>query len=249
MIRATVWNEFYEEKVYPTVSSVYPDGIHVVLADALKEQLGSDVEVRTALMEEDEHGLSHDVLDTTDVLLWWSHLKDDEVSDEIVDRVAKRVHEGMGLLILHSALGSKISKRLLGTSNRATGWRHGDSELMWTILPGHPITKGLPNPVSIPAQEMYGEPVDIPTPDELVFISSFEGGEVLRSGCVFLRGRGRIFFFAPGHEEYPVYFQPEIRTVLGNAVRWAKATDLTDIRPKREGEWPMHWWKTDSADA
>ncbi|WP_223693950.1 ThuA domain-containing protein [Leifsonia poae] len=238
MIRATVWNEFVEEKIYPSVSSVYPDGIHVVLAQALGDELAQEVQVRTAVMQDDEHGLTDDVLAATDVLLWWSHLENDAVSDEIVARVQRRVHQGMGLLILHSAILSKVAKTLLGTSNDATGWRHGDKEHLWTILPTHPIAAGVPNPVVIPQQEMYGEPIDIPTPDELVFISNFEGGEVLRSGCAYLRGQGRIFFFAPGHEEYPVYFQPEIRRILGNAVRWAAAGLPAPARPTRTGEYP-----------
>ena len=70
-------------------------------------------------------------------------------------------------------------------------------------------------------QEMYGEFFDIPTPDDLVFISSFTGGEVFRSGVTFTRGRGRIFYFSPGDQEYPVYFHPQVRRVLANGVRWA----------------------------
>jgi trehalose utilization protein len=126
----------------------------------------------------------------------------------------------MGLLVLHSGQGAKIFRRLLGTSCEMA-WRHGDRELLWTVDPGHPIARGVPHPVVIPEQEMYGEPFDIPAPDELVFISSFAGGEVFRSGCCFRRGRGRIFYFSPGHEEYPVYHQQEIRQILANAVEWA----------------------------
>ncbi|WP_431930143.1 ThuA domain-containing protein [Nonomuraea jabiensis] len=241
-MNVTVWNEFFEERKYPSVSSVYPDGLHTVLRQALAEQLGPGTGVRVALQEEPEHGLGQDVLDDTDVLLWWGHLKQDEVSDEVVERVRRRVLDGMGLLILHSAIESKVAKALLGTSCRITGWRHGDSELLWTILPGHEIVAGVPNPVVIPHGEMYGEPLDIPAPDELVFISSYEGGEVLRSGCAWHRGRGRVFFFAPGHEEAPIYFQPEIRRVLANAVRWAAPPAQPQPRLTRQGEWPAKWW-------
>ncbi|MEU8148122.1 ThuA domain-containing protein [Nonomuraea sp. NPDC048901] len=241
-MNVTVWNEFYEERTYPSVSSVYPDGLHVVLGQALAEHLGPEAHVRVALQEEPEHGLTQAVLDETDVLLWWGHLKHDEVSDEVVERVRRRVLGGMGLLILHSAIESKVAQALLGTSCKIASWRHDDSELLWTILPGHDIVRGVPNPVVIPKGEMYGEPMDIPEPDELVFISSYEGGEVLRSGCAWQRGKGRIFFFAPGHEESPIYFQPEIRRVLANAVQWATPPVQPQPKITRKGEWPRNWW-------
>lgn len=196
------------------------NGIHVVLAEALQEG-GGDVAVRTALQQSPEHGLTQSLLDDTDVLLWWSHLKDDEVDDEIVERVARRVEAGMGLVILHSAIGSKVACRVLGTSCRGTGWRHGDAELMWTVAPAHPICHGLPHPISVPEGEMYGEPLDIPQPDEVVYLTSYAGGEVLRSVVTWQRGAGRVVFVAPGHEESPIYRQAEIRLLLRNATAWA----------------------------
>lgn len=214
-IRVTVWDEHQ-----PGLDVYYPHGIHRAVADGLTAILGDRVDVRTATMDEPRHGLPAEVLDTTDVLLWWGHLRHDDVDDELVTEVQHRVLGGMGLLVLHSGQGSKIFRRLLGTTCEMA-WRHGDRELLWTVDPGHPIAAGVPNPVVIPEQEMYGEPFDIPAPDELVFISSFAGGEVFRSGCCFRRGRGRIFYFSPGHEEYPVYHQKEIRLVLANAVEWA----------------------------
>jgi trehalose utilization protein len=74
---------------------------------------------------------------------------------------------------------------------------------------------------------MYGEFFDIPTPDELVFVSSFTGGEVFRSGCTFRRGHGKIFFFSPGDQDYPVYHHPDIRRVISNGVEWA-VSDLPE---------------------
>ena len=160
------------------------------------------------------------MLASTDVLLWWGHLAHDQVADEVAAAVQQRVLDGMGLIVLHSGQGSKVFRRLMGTSCRLD-WRHGDRELVWTVNPSHEIAQGLPQPIVIPEQEMYGEFFDIPAPDELVFISSYSGGEVFRSGCCFFRGKGRVFYFAPGHEEYPVFYQPEVRRVIGNAVRWA----------------------------
>ncbi len=246
-MNVTIWNEYYEELVYPSVSVHYPDGIHAVLADALREGSSEHVEVRIALQQEPENGLPPHVLDDTDVLLWWSHLKDDEVDDGVVERVAQRVEEGMGLLILHSAIGSKVARRVLGTSCRGTGWRHGDAELMWAVAPTHPITHGLPHPIVVPEGEMYGEPLDIPVPDELVYLTAYAGGEVLRSVATWNRGAGRVVFIAPGHEESPVYYQPEIRRMLRNASLWAAKRPVPGEPtppPRREGEWPLHWWKS-----
>ena len=219
-IQVTVWNEFVQDSTDPQIIAVYPDGIHAAIAEGLVEQLGDQVTVRTATLAEPEHGLTSEVLEATDVLLWWGHLAHDQVADEVVDAVQRRVLDGMGLIVLQSGQGSAIFRRLMGTSCRID-WRHGDRELVWTVNPSHDIAQGLPQPITIPDSEMYGEFFDIPAPDELVFISSYAGGEVFRSGCCFHRGKGRIFYFAPGHEEYPIFFQPEIRQVIGNAVRWA----------------------------
>ncbi len=227
-IRVTVWNEFVQDATDPQIQAVYPDGIHTAVADGLTERLAEEVAVRTATLQQPSHGLTPDVLRDTDVLLWWGHLAHDQVADEVVDAIQRRVLDGMGLIVLHSGQGSKIFRRLMGTSCRID-WRHGDRELLWTVAPSHDIAQGLPQPVVIPQQEMYGEFFDIPAPDELVFISSYSGGEVFRSGCCFYRGKGRVFYFAPGHEEYPVFFQPEVRTILANAVRWAAPRVRDDI--------------------
>ena len=111
--------------------------------------------------------------------------------------------------------------------------------------PGHPIAQGVPHPFIIPRQEMYGEYFDIPQPDELVFISSYSGGEVFRSGCCYRRGFGRVFYFSPGHETYPVYEQPEIQRVLANAVQWAQNADHTRTLPDNFNS-PTGWYEHQS---
>jgi trehalose utilization protein len=179
------------------------------------------VQVRTATLEQPEHGLPESVLDETDVLTWWGHAAHEDVGDAVVDRVHDAVLGGMGLLVLHSGHYAKIFRRLLGTSCSLSWRNEGERELVWTLDPAHPIAAGVPHPIVIEAQEMYGEHFDIPAPDELVFVSSFTGGEVFRSGCGFRRGRGRIFYFSPGDQDYPVYHHPDIRRVLANAVTWA----------------------------
>ena len=218
MIRVTVWNEFRHERSHPEVEQIYPDGIHEALAGPLKE---AGFAVRTATLDEPDHGLGGDVLETTDVLLWWGHRAHTEVRDEIVERVRARVLAGMGLIPLHSAHFSKIFVRLMGSSCNLK-WRVADErERLWLVAPGHPIAAGLPERIDLEREEMYGEPFDIPAPEELVLISWFQGGEVFRSGCCYWRGAGRIFYFRPGHETYPTYHHPEIQRVLANAVRWA----------------------------
>lgn len=224
-IRVTVWGENVHEHESDAVRSVYPDGMHQTIANGLVSKLGDGVVVKTVTLQDVEHGLTKEVLDDTDVLTWWGHMAHDKVDDAIVERVYERVLAGMGLIVLHSAHFSKIFRKLMGTTC-ALRWRDDDSEAVWTVKPGHPITVGVPEVFQIPNQEMYGEYFDIPTPDELIFISSFSGGEVFRSGCTWSRGQGKIFYFSPGHETYPVYYQKEVQQVIANAVKWAVPLEM-----------------------
>ncbi|MGO4937503.1 ThuA domain-containing protein [Fundicoccus sp. Sow4_H7] len=221
MIRVTVWNEFRHEKSDDEVKAIYPDGIHQQIASFLKD----DFEVKTATLDEPEHGLTEEVLNNTDVLLWWGHMAHDEVSDEIVDRVQQKVLEGMGLIVLHSGHFSKIFQRLMGTSCNLKWREDGKHTRIWNVNPSHPISAGVGEHFEIEQEEMYGEHFDIPAPDELVFVSWFPGGEVFRSGCTFRRGQGKIFYFQPGHETYPTYFQPMVQKVIRNAVNWANPSE------------------------
>jgi trehalose utilization protein len=221
-MHVTVWNEFRHEKHNERVIKVYPDGIHTVIAEGLREHGFTDV--GTATLDEPEHGLTDAVLASTDVLLWWGHMAHQEVRDEIVEKVQMRVLEGMGLIVLHSGHFSKIFKRLMGTTGNLKWREAGEKERIWVVNPAHPIAEGLSDYFEIPHAEMYGEPFGIPEPDSLVFISWFEGGEVFRSGCCFYRGQGKVFYFRPGHETYPIYYQKEVRQVIANAVHWVAPT-------------------------
>ena len=224
-LRVTVWNEFIHERVSPVVASIYPEGIHVAVASAVREHLGDSAIVGTATLDEPEHGLTDAVLAETDVLVWWGHAAHDRVRDDIVDKVQRRVWQGMGLVALHSAHFSKPFKRLMGTSCTLRWREAGEKERIWTIDPSHPIAAGLDGEwFEIEHTEMYGEFFDIPPPDELVFISWFEGGEVFRSGCTFRRGKGKIFYFGPGHETFPIYHHPRVRRIIANGVAWAAPT-------------------------
>jgi len=218
-IRVTVWNEYRHEKSDPAVAAIYPKGIHGAIAGALSGE--PDMKVRTATLDDPAHGLTDDALASTDVLTWWGHMAHDQVRDEVAEKVQKRVHEGMGLIVLHSGHLSKPFVRLMGTSCLLRWREAGEKERLWVVEPGHPIVDGLGPYFEIPHEEMYGERFDVPAPDSTVFISWFAGGNVFRSGCCFTRGKGRIFYFRPGHETFPTYHQKEVQLVIRNAVRWA----------------------------
>jgi trehalose utilization protein len=220
-LRVLVWGENVHEHKNPKVAAHYPRGMHEAIAEGLREFLpGSNI--ATATLQETDHGLTESRLSQTDVLTWWGHMVHDKVDDVVVDRVQKRVLEGMGLIVLHSGHYSKIFRRLMGTTCSLT-WREADEkERVWVCNPGHPIARGIDRYFELPAEEMYGEPFAIPAPDEQVFISWFEGGDVFRSGCCWKRGNGKVFYFRPGHETYPTYLNPTIRRIVANAVEWAR---------------------------
>lgn len=222
-IRVTVWNENRHEKTDKKVAAVYPEGIHTAIAKHLRTL--PDFEVRTATLDEPEHGLTEEVINQTDVLIWWGHMAHKEVQDAVAERVCKRILEGMGLIVLHSGHKSKVFMKLMGTTCDIK-WREiGEKERLWVVNPSHPIAEGIGEYFEIEHTEMYGEFFDIPQPDDIVFISWFAGGEVFRSGCCFSRRKGKIFYFRPGHETFPIYYQKEVLKVIENAVRWAKPVD------------------------
>lgn len=219
----TIWNEFRHERQNEQVRAIYPEGMHVTIGRGVSDLIGDAVAIRYATLDEPEHGLGGEVLDQTDVLVWWGHAAHGEVSDHVVERVVQRVWAGMGLIVLHSGHYSKAFKRLMGTGC-GLRWRvAGEMERLWVVDPGHEIAAGIGEYFELPATEMYGEFFDIPQPDELVLISWFAGGEVFRSGCCFRRGKGRIFYFRPGHELYPIYHDRKVQRVIANAVKWAAA--------------------------
>lgn len=223
-IRVTVWGENRHEQLEPEVAERYPEGIHGAIARGIRPWLGDDAEIAVHTLDEPEHGLTEEVLANTDVLTWWGHAAHKDVSDEVVERVHRHVLAGMGLIVLHSGHWSKIFTKLMGTTCTLRWRAEHDRELVWTVNPQHPITEGIPSPIVIPEQEMYGEYFDVPTPDELIFISGFTGGEVFRSGMTYRRGLGKIFYFSPGDQDYPVYHHPDVVHVIANGVQWARPT-------------------------
>ncbi|HEY0387759.1 MAG TPA: ThuA domain-containing protein [Gaiellales bacterium] len=223
-MRVLIWNEHVHELERDEVAAIYPAGIHGALRAAVERHVpAADVAVGT--LAGAEQGLGDEVLEHADVLVWWGHIAQEEVRDDRAEAVAARVRAGMGLVVLHSGHISKPFRLLMGTSCMLR-WREGDDRhLMWTVDPAHPLAAGLPNPLDVGTDEMYGEPFAIPKPDELVFISGYSGGEVFRSGCCFRRGNGRIAYLSPGHETYPVYHNPLVGRLIANAVAWAAPVD------------------------
>jgi trehalose utilization protein len=221
-LRVTIWNEFIHELEHESVRRLYPDGMHAVLAEAIQRQLEGSVQLRVATLDQPEHGLTYEVLAETDVLTWWGHAAHERVEDEIVTRVQHCVWEGMGLVALHSAHNSKIFKRLMGTTCMLRWREAAERERVWIVDPSHPIVDGISDEYfEIEQSEMYGEHFDIPPPEELFAISWFEGGEVFRSGCTWRRGKGKVVYFSPGHETFPIYHNPSVQRIIANSVRWA----------------------------
>ena len=241
-VKVTVWNEFIHEKKNKTVGKLYPDGMHEQIAQYLRKIPG--FKVRTATLDEKEHGLTEEVLNDTDVLIWWGHAAHNQVKDKIVDRIHEHIlSRGMGLIVLHSGHMSKIFKKLMGTSCGLTWREKGEREILHIVNPYHPITQGIEDQlIENEYCEMYGEYFDVPDPDELIFISWFEGGEVFRSGMTYHRGRGKIFYFRPGHETYPVYHNEKILKVISNACKWAKFEGNNEDGPKTIYSCPSNPW-------
>lgn len=233
MINVTIFNEFFHEQAQESVKKIYPEGIH----GAIKSFLESDeIKVKTVTLYDKNQNLVPDcsitdeLLAETDVLIWWGHMKHNEVADEIVEKVKRNILCGMGAIFLHSAHHSKPFKSLMGTTCNLS-WRENSKERLYNINPAHPIMAGIGDFIDLEHEEMYGERFEIPQPDELLMIGTYKTHEVFRSACTFRRLNGKIFYFQPGHEEYPTYYDKNIQTIIRNAVYWAcptyRAKELT----------------------
>ena len=232
MIRVLVWNEFRHEKTKPNVAEIYPEGLHKTIADFLRCE---DISVKLAALDDENCGITKEILDETDVLIWWGHMAHKEVPDAVVELVRDAVHSGMGAIFLHSAHHSKPFKALMGTPCNLCWRETGDSEILWVTDPAHPIVQGIDRCFTLPHEETYGEPFSIPNPDKVLMIGSYSGGEVFRSACLFERGNGKIFYFQPGHETFPTYHDKNVQNVIRNAVRFVtpsyrQAIDCPHVR-------------------
>lgn len=223
MIRVTIWNEYIHERELPEIAAIYPDGIHKQIASFLSND--EELKITCSTLMDEDQGLSDTLLDNTDVLIYWAHCAHDKVGDEAAERISKHVLNGMGFIGLHSAHFCKALKKLLGTT-MTLSWKDDDAEKLFVTCPSHPIAAGVPSMIELPNEELYGEFFDIPKPDDVIFTGWFKSGAVFRSGVTFTRGNGHIFYFQPGHEAYPIYYNKDIQKIICNAVHWAAPSQL-----------------------
>jgi trehalose utilization protein len=228
-IRVTIWNEFRHEKTDEAAKALYPNGIHAKVAEFLGNE---DFDITLAALDDEFQGLPDEVLNNTDVLIWWGHMHHNEVDDELVAKIQKRVYLGqMGFIALHSGHHSKPFKAIVGTNGNLQ-WGRNQKEIVWTLNPAHPIAAGIPDHFCLAQEELYAEPFYIGEPDETVFASWFEDGFVMRSGMVFKRSAGKIFYFQPGHEECPSYHNEWVQKIIRNAVYYVMPSEGAKAVPE-----------------
>lgn len=200
--------------------AVYPNDVDGAVADHLGKL--PTLQVRRGRLADPSAGLAEDVLDATDVLLWWGHLRHDDVPNDRAEAVVRRVREGkLGLIALHSSCTSKPFKGLMGMACEPGGWREdGRPEHVKIVAPDHPIARGV-TPFTIPRSDMFAEPFEVPAPESVVLVSNWDNGETVRSGLTWTVGKGRVAFLRTGHDAFPVLFHPSVRQIIANATLWA----------------------------
>ena len=223
-INVTIWNEYRHEKSDENVAKLYPNGLHAAIGEFLSKN--DDMKITLAALDDPDQGLPDEVLNNTDVLLWWGHMNHGEVKDDLVERIRQRVYVGgMGFIALHSAHHSKPFRAIVGTTGNLL-WGDNQKEIIWNIMPSHPIAAGIAAHFELPEEELYAEPFQIPQPDAHIFEGWYEHGYVFRTGCTFLRGAGRVFYFQPGHETCPSFYDANVQRIITNGVRWAAPNDF-----------------------
>jgi len=223
-IRVLVWSERTEPV------AVYPNGINGAVAEFLAKDKG--LSVKTANITDPDLGVSDAVLDQTDVLIWFGHQKHAEVPEAVIQRIVAHIRDkGMGYLPLHSshyALPFKAALNAILETKDVGSWRDyiNDGKPLEIIVADstHPIAKGVKN-FTIPKTERYVEPFQVPGAETVVFNGTYADGQHARQGLCWTLGQGRIFYWRPGHEEYPIFFQPEVQKIITNAVHWLGHSD------------------------
>lgn len=212
-IRVLIWDEMSAPK------KVYPDGICKTIADFLNLQPG--IQAKTATLDDPDQGLSEAALAQTDVLIWWGHVKHKQVDDKAVDRIVQRVKDGkMGFFSSHSSHRSKPFQKLLPTTgNLQHSKQMGVPEKVIVVTPAHPIASGVKD-FTLPQTEPFREPFEVPTPETVIFRSDWGKGDEFRTGDVWTIGKGRVFYFQPGHQTYREYDDPNVQRVFRNGIFW-----------------------------
>ena len=216
------------ESLLQVLSTPYPHGIRHAIKDGL---LSDSTEVIVRCILDQDFGFDDHTLSETDVLVVWGHYFHSLIPDRIVDKLCLAVNQGLGLICLHSAHHSKLMMQCLGSPCNLS-WAESDqiSETVYVIDGSHPIVEGVPSSFILPHSECYAEPFGIPSPDNLVFFSTYNTGHHFRSGVCYQRGHGRVFYFAPGHESYPIYYNEIVVKILQNAVRWVYNANNQQLR-------------------
>ena len=234
MINVLIFNEFKHEQSHERIKAHYPKGMHGALAEYLSKDPEINVECVTLFNENIELNdlesiITDEKLANVDVIMWWGHAHHEKVPDVVAQRVQRAVLGGMGAVFLHSGHHSKPFKLLMGTTCNVD-WRIGNDKCrVWVTDPSHPIVAGVDRFIELDGEEIYCEPFGIPEPEKLLFINWYEGGEVFRSGGLWRRGNGQIFYFQPGHEEYPTYYNEQILTVIKNGVKFVRPVTKRDF--------------------
>ena len=275
-IRVLVWDE-----QQPAQKQAYGDKF---LGQTIAEYLSKNpaLAVRSAGMPakgqtDNDHALTPESLDATDVLVWWGHIRQREVKWEVADGIVDRIKAGkLALITLHSAHWSspfiramnarsiddalktlpeadrakakvnlnypvygQVPKRDATLTPNFTKHVNADGTItldinlpncvfpayradgkpshVTTLMPDHPIAQGLPKTWDVGHTEMYDEPFHVPTPDAVIFDEKWDAGEHFRAGCLWNIGKGKVFYFRPGHETFPVYKEELPLKVIQNA--------------------------------
>ena len=218
--RVVVWSEGTAQD-----DKAYPQDINTAIAAGLRKKL-SGWTVETATLNDPEQGCGEASLGQCDVLIWWGHKKHDDVKNENVARIARRVkEEGMGFIAVHSAHFAKVNKRLMGTACSWAAYENDGCKCKVVIKdPSHPIVKGVKE-FTLPEIERYSEPYRVPTPESVplngIYVYPDGKEEPTRLGLCWTIGKGRMFYFVPGHETYHDFYIDEVQQIMANAVNWA----------------------------
>jgi len=273
-INVVVWDE-----QQPAQKEAYEDFLGNEIASYLEKQPG--ISVRTVNLSSPEKGIADNVLNSCDVLIWWGHVRQFEITPEQGKAIVKRIKNGqLDLIALHSAhwatpfveamkdrtmsnaltrfkqipseqldlkyvdpprryfapdrddlLTPRFYPRKFpnGRTELVIHWPNccfpayrndGKPSTLYTLQKDHPIARGIPPKFQLPSTEMYDEPFHVPEPDEVIFEERWPTGEWFRSGMIWNIGAGKVFYFRPGHETFPVYKQDVALSIMENAVRF-----------------------------